>query len=293
MWLTARLFGLRLSCTVRGIAQPSRFPNYFSMIWVARRGEFSVISENMFQCNLEAKAMGTALHQTEIGGMAWLVIHGRMHLLPRPMQLNELRLLAVQDPRPVTEVYDELPSNAFTISDTPRTFQRGGRPGTMYNSRSRRYPRHPARRQDLRLTAEQTRTKSQRGFQLDSTTFLCDFETAFIPAIQGNFPNTQVQGCFFHFYQAVLRRIKQLCEAESENADGISIFSGEPCTPGFEILDVGISGQVEAFFQYFQQEWLLDAKILLCSVYGVAVPTTNHLESWQSGMNKRARENHL
>ncbi|KRX75263.1 hypothetical protein T06_9712 [Trichinella sp. T6] len=38
MWLTARLFGLRLSCTVRGIAQPSRFPNYFSMIWVARRG---------------------------------------------------------------------------------------------------------------------------------------------------------------------------------------------------------------------------------------------------------------
>ncbi|KRX29469.1 hypothetical protein T05_10388, partial [Trichinella murrelli] len=29
-----------------------------------------------------------------------------------------------------------------------------------------------------------------------------------IPAIQGNFPNTQVQGCFFHFYQAVLRRIK-------------------------------------------------------------------------------------
>ncbi|KRZ87119.1 hypothetical protein T08_14381 [Trichinella sp. T8] len=38
MWLTARLFGLRLRCTVRGIAQPSRFSNYFSMIWVARRG---------------------------------------------------------------------------------------------------------------------------------------------------------------------------------------------------------------------------------------------------------------
>ncbi|KRZ82091.1 hypothetical protein T08_14309 [Trichinella sp. T8] len=38
MWLTARLFGLRLRCTVRGIAQPSRFSNYFSMIWVTRRG---------------------------------------------------------------------------------------------------------------------------------------------------------------------------------------------------------------------------------------------------------------
>ncbi|KRY39550.1 hypothetical protein T01_6975 [Trichinella spiralis] len=209
-----------------------------------------------------------------------------------------------RDPRPVTEVYDELPSNASTILDTPLAFQLEGRPGTMYNRRSRRYPRHPARRQDLRLTAEQTRTNSgcwfrvtagtgmgplrlshpKRGLQLDSTTFLCDFETALIPAIQGNFPNTQMQGCFFHFCQA---------EAESENADGISIFADEPCTPGFEILDVGILGQMEAFFQYFQREWLLDAKIPLCNVYGVAVPTINHLEGWHSGMNKRARKNHL
>ncbi|XP_003376107.1 putative parathyroid hormone 2 receptor [Trichinella spiralis] len=50
---------------------------------------------------------------------------------------------------------------------------------------------------------------------------------------------------------------------------------------------------MEAFFQYFQREWLLDAKIPLCNVYGVAVPTINHLEGWHSGMNKRARKNHL
>ncbi|KRY99613.1 hypothetical protein T11_14689, partial [Trichinella zimbabwensis] len=38
--------------------------------------------------------------------------------------------------------------------------------------------------------------------QLDPAKFVCDFETALILAIQGNFPNTRVQGCFF---QAVLR----------------------------------------------------------------------------------------
>ncbi|KRY03204.1 hypothetical protein T12_10124 [Trichinella patagoniensis] len=38
MWLTARLFRPRLSCTVQGIAQPSRFSNYSSTIWVTRRG---------------------------------------------------------------------------------------------------------------------------------------------------------------------------------------------------------------------------------------------------------------
>ncbi|KRZ71525.1 hypothetical protein T10_9364 [Trichinella papuae] len=35
--------------------------------------------------------------------------------------------------------------------------------------------------------------------QLHPTILVCDFETALIPAIQGNFPNTWAQGCFFHF----------------------------------------------------------------------------------------------
>ncbi|KRZ01548.1 hypothetical protein T11_6670 [Trichinella zimbabwensis] len=43
--------------------------------------------------------------------------------------------------------------------------------------------------------------------QLDPAKFVCDFETALILAIQGNFPNTRVQGCFF---QAVLRNVGRL-----------------------------------------------------------------------------------
>ncbi|XP_003381750.1 conserved hypothetical protein [Trichinella spiralis] len=48
------------------------------------------------------------------------------------------------------------------------------------------------------------------GVLLDPAKFVCDFETALIPAIQGNFPNTWVQGCFFHFCQAVLRHVGRL-----------------------------------------------------------------------------------
>ncbi|KRZ18114.1 hypothetical protein T11_9551 [Trichinella zimbabwensis] len=62
---------------------------------------------------------------------------------------------------------------------------------------------------------------------------------------------------------------------------------------GFEILNVGTSGQVEALFQYFQREWLPATKILLWNVHGVAVRTNNHLEDWHSRMNKRARKHHL
>ncbi|KRY10849.1 hypothetical protein T12_11494 [Trichinella patagoniensis] len=40
---------------------------------------------------------------------------------------------------------------------------------------------------------------------LNPDTIICDFETALIPAIRGYFPNTRVQGCYFHFCQAVHR----------------------------------------------------------------------------------------
>ncbi|KRX14189.1 hypothetical protein T07_222 [Trichinella nelsoni] len=51
---------------------------------------------------------------------------------------------------------------------------------------------------------------------------------------------------------------------------------------GFEISNVGASGQVEALFQYFQRD-----------VHGVPVRSNNHLEGWQNRMTKRARKHHL
>ncbi|KRX33063.1 hypothetical protein T09_2163, partial [Trichinella sp. T9] len=62
---------------------------------------------------------------------------------------------------------------------------------------------------------------------------------------------------------------------------------------GFEIINVWTSGQLEALFQYFQQEWLPATKIKLWNVHGVSVRTNNHLEGWHSRMNKRARKHHL
>ncbi|KRY02794.1 hypothetical protein T12_534, partial [Trichinella patagoniensis] len=63
------------------------------------------------------------------------------------------------------EIYDELASDASTSLGTPRYFFSWGQArNTTYYSRSKRYPRLPARRQDLRLTAEQTTTKSGSQF---------------------------------------------------------------------------------------------------------------------------------
>ncbi|KRY06359.1 hypothetical protein T12_8477, partial [Trichinella patagoniensis] len=45
---------------------------------------------------------------------------------------------------------------------------------------------------------------------LNPDTIICDVETALILAIQGYFLNTRVQGCYFHFCQAVHRKVSEL-----------------------------------------------------------------------------------
>ncbi|KRX34536.1 hypothetical protein T05_16509, partial [Trichinella murrelli] len=290
-------------------------------------------------------------------------------------QLNELKRLAAGDPRPILEIYDELASNASKSLETAAHFPTWEQPrNTMYYSRSKRYPRLPARRQDLRVTAEQTTTKSgaqflmyhsptndilifatedgivpswyqqlftlhvfvrgkllpvvycltvrkdlptysrifevlhskaeEVGVQLEPAKFVCDFETALIPAIQGNFPNTQVQGCFFHFCQAVVQQVGRLglrndyinnqeIRKKVKMLMALAFLPVHLVPAGFEIINVWTSGQLEALFQYFQQEWLPATKIKLWNVHGVSVRTNNHLEGWHSRMNKRARKHHL
>ncbi|KRZ85881.1 hypothetical protein T08_16031 [Trichinella sp. T8] len=91
------------------------------------------------------------------------------------------------------------------------------------------------------------------GIELAPTKFVCDFETALIPTIQGNY---------------------------------LSIFAGEPCTRGFRNL----KSQMEVLFEYFQREWLPTTKIPLWNIHGVALRTNNHLEGWHSRKNYGARE---
>ncbi|XP_003369281.1 hypothetical protein Tsp_04702 [Trichinella spiralis] len=205
------------------------------------------------------------------------------HAFYHQLQLNELKRLATGIPRPILEIYDELASDASTSLGTFYFFSWEQARNTVYYSRSKRYPRLLTRRQNLRLTAQQTTTKS------------------------GNFPNTRAQGWFFHFCQAVLRQVGRLGlrtdymnnQAVRKKVKVLMALAFLPVhlvPTGFEIINVGTSGQVEALFQYFQQEWLPATKIPLWNIHGVSVRTNNHLEGWHehgSGMNKSARKHHL
>ncbi|KRY00641.1 hypothetical protein T4E_10913, partial [Trichinella pseudospiralis] len=126
------------------------------------------------------------------------------------------------------------------------------------------------------------------GVQLDPAKFVCDFETALIPSIQGNFPNTRVQGCFFYFCQAVLRQVSRLGlrtdYIHNQEIRKVKMLMAlalpvNLALAGFEILNGRKLGLVEALFEYFQREWLPATKIPLWNVHGVIVRTNNHFKT--------------
>ena len=51
------------------------------------------------------------------------------------------------------------------------------------------------------------------GLDLDPATVLCDFVLAIIQALALNFPNSRHRGCYFHFMQAIWRKVQALGRA--------------------------------------------------------------------------------
>ncbi|XP_003382167.1 conserved hypothetical protein [Trichinella spiralis] len=91
------------------------------------------------------------------------------------------------------------------------------------------------------------------GVVLHPQKVICDFETALIPALQGTFPGVNIQGCYFHFCQAVMRKVTEL----------------------------GIA------------EWMSPDRLPLWNVYNVNIRTNNDLEDWHFKMNRLAGKRHL
>ncbi|KRX59228.1 hypothetical protein T09_4827 [Trichinella sp. T9] len=114
---------------------------------------------------------------------------------------------------------------------------------------------------------------------------------ALIPTFQGNFPNTRVQRCFFHFCQGVFLQVGRLglrtnymnnqeVRKKVKMLMALAFLPVHLVPAGFEIINVGTSGQLEALYQYFQQEWLPATKIPLWNVHGVSVRINNHLDEF-------------
>ncbi|KRZ65695.1 hypothetical protein T10_4175 [Trichinella papuae] len=249
------------------------------------------------------------------------------HAFYHQQQLNELKRLAAEDPRPVTQIYHELASSASTSLNTAGNFPTWDQARhIMYYSRARRFPPLPETRQELQPTAEQRAANSgeqagvrllaqsncwcgdetfkillrpaeELGVPLDLATFVCDFETALISAIQGNFRNIRVQGCFFHFFQVVLQQVGRLglktdyirnqeVRKKVKMLMTLAFLPVNLVPASFEILNVGTSVKLRPCSS-------ISSGSGFRPLNAAAVRINNHLEGWHSRMNKRARKHHL
>ncbi|KRX77068.1 hypothetical protein T06_3034 [Trichinella sp. T6] len=134
---------------------------------------------------------------------------------------------------------------------------------------------------------------------LQPQTVIYDFETALIPAVQASFPSVQIQGCYFHFCQAVLWKVAELRLRtrylhETETKKKIKMLMATAFLPlpevpaAVDLLGRNVTGLIAALFDYFRREWMTPNRLPLWNVYNVQTRTNNHLEGWHFKMNRQA-----
>ncbi|KRY45208.1 hypothetical protein T03_1233 [Trichinella britovi] len=217
------------------------------------------------------------------------------NILYKMEKKNSLKRRAAEELKTIPQIYHEEASSASADLETAGQFPTYKSVKTaMYRKRAKKFPRLPPTRQQLEIPLHWRMTKSDRrfllynnngtsrcsrymfllraaalGVVLQPQTVICDFETALIPALQGTFPGVNIQGCYFHFCQAVLRKVN------------------------VELLSRDATGSIAALFNYFRVEWIPPDRLLMCNVYNVNIRTNNDLEGWHFKMNRLAGKRHL
>lgn len=147
---------------------------------------------------------------------------------------------------------------------------------------------------------------------LKPVSVMSDFEKASICAFEETFPGVRIRGCFFHFHQAIYRKIQQLgmksrYDQDSEFALKLRLLPSLALVPPqdmiktFEkLLDENIiPEEATELLNYFEDTWIgrLDRKgrkspmfnIIMWSCYDAAVAglpkTNNNIEGWHRGFS--------
>jgi hypothetical protein len=137
--------------------------------------------------------------------------------------------------------------------------------------------------------------------QLDASFVHCDFEKAMINAIKEQLgKESEIAGCFFHFKQALLRKMKELGIDKNERKKGLEVMNILTVIPHDEILSKGIpyckhvigasNTKWSSFWYYFERTWMRDYEPGLWSFFGknlqdIQNRTNNPLERYNRTLN--------
>ncbi|CAF1103171.1 unnamed protein product, partial [Rotaria magnacalcarata] len=133
------------------------------------------------------------------------------------------------------------------------------------------------------------------GIDLKPTTIVCDFERAFINAVQTELPDTSITGCWFHMCQACYRNIQEIGLMKLYESDpelrhisrafmGLALVPIEHIPDGFNLLKKKLRASSEAeklrtFLGYFKNQWFNNFKPEMWSVSDSNWRTNNFAEA--------------
>lgn len=156
-------------------------------------------------------------------------------------------------------------------------------------------------------------------WELKALTVTCDFETALINAVRSNFPEAHIVGCFFHWKQALRKKLRDDLKidgklvtdfmAREDLLNSLTVINPENILRGIAYIRK-ILHPIESqdltnfnkFWTYFLDYWCNKDRITTWNVHNLATQkdrdsiainrTNNSLERFNSEMNQELNGSH-
>ncbi|CAF0897485.1 unnamed protein product [Rotaria sordida] len=142
---------------------------------------------------------------------------------------------------------------------------------------------------------------------------ISDFESGIVSTIKKELPNTIHQGCLFHLYQRLTKKMKKFnLWSYYKNNDALHLFIKKVMAivllkptlidNAYELLAnqylklkqlKQFRVQLRKFMLYFHQQWMKLENRTMISFYEVDFKTNNWSESYNAVLKRRTQQNHL
>ncbi|CAF3416117.1 unnamed protein product [Rotaria socialis] len=143
--------------------------------------------------------------------------------------------------------------------------------------------------------------------KFEPTRILSDFESGLISAIANEFSAAVHNGCFFHYTQAIFRRIQALglTTLYFQNSEirsccrklmALALLPIDKIESSFHSLRVKsstmLNQELHQLFLYFNHQWLVNVPLKIWNVYGCHHRTNNNCEGFHNRLNQRIQKSH-
>ena len=141
-----------------------------------------------------------------------------------------------------------------------------------------------------------------RGLELSfqPREIMSDFEGGLEQAVSECFPFCWHRGCYFHFSQAIWRKVQKLNLAKLYKRNDTArlqirrLFALAFVPVGmvracFDELQNSAMETLQPLFNYFRRQWIERIRSEMWNVCGVKLRTNNHCEGWHNRLNNAMR----